>query len=86
MVLIDEPGYSVNVGLARLYSHYIFCQNFQKFLLSYKTKIDLVYSAYPLIKTNYILGKFKEKLGFKLVMDIQDTWPESISGPNTIVV
>ena len=81
VVLIDEPGYSINVGLARLYSHYIFCQNFQKFLLSYKTKIDLVYSAYPLIKTNYILGKFKEKLGFKLVMDIQDTWPESISGP-----
>mgnify|MGYP005811511361 CR=1 FL=1 len=81
VILIDEPGYSVNVGLARLYSHHIFCQNFHKFLSLYKTKIDLVYSAYPLIKTNYILGKFKEKLGFKLVMDIQDIWPESISGP-----
>lgn len=81
VILIDEPGYSVNVGLARLYSHHIFCQNFHKFLSLYKTKIDLVYSAYPLIKTNYILGKFKEKLGFRLVMDIQDIWPESISGP-----
>lgn len=81
IVLLDEPGYKVNVGFKRLKSHYEFCKNFQKFMLTNQCKYDLIYSAYPLIKTNYILGKFKEKLGFKLVIDIQDIWPESIFGP-----
>ena len=81
VVLLDEPGYKVNVGFGRLKSHHEFCKNFQRFMLKNPCKYDLVYSAYPLIKTNYILGKLKEKLGFKLIMDIQDIWPESIFGP-----
>jgi len=85
VILIDEPGYVGNVSISRLYSHHIFCQNLRKFLLAYNSKIDLVYSAYPLIKTNYILGCLKEKLDFKLIMDIQDIWPESISGPIPIL-
>lgn len=81
VVLLDEPGYKVNVGFKRLKSHHEFCENFKKFMLTNQCKYDLVYSAYPLIKTNYILGELKETLGFKLVMDIQDIWPESIFGP-----
>ena len=81
VILLDEPGYKVNVGFGRLKSHHEFCKNFQRFMLKNPCKYDLVYSAYPLIKTNYILGKLKEKLGFKLIMDIQDIWPESIFGP-----
>ena len=81
VVLLDEPGYRVNVGLGRLKSHHKFCENFQKFMLTNQCKYDLVYSAYPLVKTNYILGKLKEKLNFKFIMDIQDVWPESIFGP-----
>ena len=81
VVLLDEPGYKVNIGFGRLKSHHDFCENFQRFMLTSPCKYDLVYSAYPLIKTNYILGKLKEKLGFKLIIDIQDIWPESIFGP-----
>ena len=81
VILLDEPGYRVNVGFGRLKSHHEFCDNFQKFMLINQCKYDLVYSAYPLIKTNFILGKLKEKLNFKLIMDIQDVWPESIFGP-----
>lgn len=81
VVLLDEPGYKSNVGFGRLKSHHEFCKNFEKFMLSTSGEYSVVYSAYPLIKTNYILGELKEKLGFKLVMDIQDIWPESIFGP-----
>lgn len=81
VILLDEPGYRVNVSFGRLKSHHEFCENFKKFMLTNQCKYDLVYSAYPLIKTNYILGELKETLGFKLVMDIQDIWPESIFGP-----
>ncbi|SEM10932.1 glycosyltransferase [Acinetobacter sp. DSM 11652] len=81
VIFLDEPGYKLNVGFERLKSHHVFCRNFEKFILENHFKYDLVYSAYPLIKTNYILGKMKEKLNFKLVIDIQDIWPESIFGP-----
>lgn len=81
VVLLDEPGYKVNVGFGRLKSHYEFCKNLQRFMLANNCKYDLVYSAYPLIKTNYILGKLKDILDFKLIIDVQDIWPESIMGP-----
>lgn len=81
IILIDEPGYQKNVSFKRLLSHHIFCKKFEQFLASYNQPIDLVYSAYPLIKTNYILGRYKKKYGYKLVIDVQDIWPEAISGP-----
>lgn len=79
--LIYEPGYKKNVSLRRLWSHYIFLKNFQKWFEQNapEEKYDLVYSAYPLIATNEFLGKLKKKYNFKLVVDVQDVWPESFS-------
>lgn len=81
VVLLDEPGYAKNVSIRRLISHHAFCRHFETFLKNYERKIDVVYSAYPLIKTNYILGKYKQSKNFKLVIDVQDIWPEAIAGP-----
>lgn len=78
IVLVDEPGYRTNVSVARLYSHSVFCENFRKFIEG-DHNFDLVYSAYPLIQTNIALGELKRKFGFKLVIDVQDVWPEAIS-------
>ncbi|WP_312381563.1 glycosyltransferase [Stutzerimonas balearica] len=78
IILVDEPGYKANVGLARLYSHSVFCENFRKFFEA-DHDFDLVYSAYPLIQTNIALGRLKRKFGFKLIIDVQDVWPEAIS-------
>ncbi|OOF39306.1 MULTISPECIES: glycosyltransferase [Rodentibacter] len=81
VVLLDEPGYTKNVSVRRLLSHHQFCRNFKNFLRHYEKQIDVVYSAYPLIKTNHILGKYKSEKGYKLVIDVQDVWPEAIAGP-----
>ncbi|AKU63303.1 RfaG protein [Aggregatibacter aphrophilus] len=81
VVLLDEPGYEKNVSLKRIASHHQFCRNFEAFLQHYEKKIDVAYSAYPLIKTNYILGKYKAQKGYKLIIDVQDVWPEAIAGP-----
>lgn len=40
---------------------------------------DIVYSAYPLMATNLLLGRHKARLGYKLIIDVQDVWPESFS-------
>lgn len=79
--LIPEPGYTGNVSLRRLWSHKIFVSNFIDWFLksSIEKNYQIVYSAYPFISTNIFLGGLKEKLNFKLVVDVQDIWPESIS-------
>jgi glycosyltransferase involved in cell wall biosynthesis len=81
IVLLDEPGYSANVSLARLRSHFVFCANFRRwFECNIKTThFDVVYSAFPLIATNLYLGSKKTENRFKLIVDVQDVWPESIS-------
>tara|TARA_B100001173_G_C15987485_1_gene547443 strand:- start:270 stop:1430 length:1161 start_codon:yes stop_codon:yes gene_type:complete len=78
IIMLKEPGYKKNVSLGRVYSHSRFVSNFKKWLDA-NNKYDLVYSAYPFIETNIILGNKKKEYGFKLVIDVQDVWPESIS-------
>ena len=78
--LMNESGYSKNVSLARLKSHDVFVKDFGQWLQSCRPgEQDVVLSAYPLIATNLLLGKHKERLGYKLIIDVQDVWPESFS-------
>ena len=81
LVLLDEPGYKKNVSFDRIYSHYIFQKCFQKWVKKehkFMSNIDVVYSAFPLIVTNLIIGKLKHIFGYKMIIDIQDIWPDSI--------
>lgn len=78
--LLDEPGYRKNVSLARVASHRVFVRNLARWLHSPQAaEQDIVFSAYPLIATNLLLGKHKARLGYKLIVDVQDVWPESFS-------
>lgn len=81
LVLIDEPGYAGNVSLARLRSHAAFVRHLEQWLLAElsQARYDLVYSALPLLQTNIALGRLKQHHGFRLVIDVQDVWPEAIS-------
>jgi len=76
--LIGEPGYKDNVSLQRVISHKVFVKNFKNWLKG-SFDFDLVYSAYPLIETNIVLADLKKREEFKLVIDVQDIWPESIT-------
>ncbi|MDO5639133.1 MAG: glycosyltransferase [Neisseria sp.] len=78
--LMNESGYSKNVSLARVKSHDVFVKDFERWLQACQPgDQDVVFSAYPLIATNILLGKHKAHLGYKLIIDVQDVWPESFS-------
>jgi len=79
IIFMPESGYSSNVSIKRFKSHSVFCKNLQKYLLSCSEKFDLIYSAYPLICSNIILGEYAKKNTIPFVIDIQDIWPESIA-------
>jgi glycosyltransferase involved in cell wall biosynthesis len=81
LYLLSEPGYFSNISLSRLYSHKVFCSNFQSFFFTYcetNGTPDVAYAAYPLAKTSIFLGTIKSAYNFKLIVDVQDVWPESI--------
>lgn len=80
VMLLEEGGYGKNVSLRRVTSHRRFVKHFEKWLENCRPGgQDVVYSAYPLIATNLLLGKHKARLGYKLIVDVQDVWPESFS-------
>ncbi|QOG53215.1 glycosyltransferase [Neisseria gonorrhoeae] len=80
VMLLEESGYSKNVSLGRVTSHHRFVKHFEKWLENCRPgEQDVIYSAYPLIATNLLLGKHKARLGYKLIVDVQDVWPESFS-------
>ena len=81
LVLLDEPGYRKNVSFARIASHRRFAVALKEWLTGQigERHFDIAYSAYPLIDSNLVLADFKRLLGFILVIDVQDVWPEAIS-------
>jgi glycosyltransferase involved in cell wall biosynthesis len=80
VVYINEVGYTKNIGIKRAISHWLFGRNFAKWWASNKTNFDLIYSAYPLIFHNVLLCKTRSRgqKSIPFVIDIQDTWPESV--------
>ena len=80
VMLLEESGYGKNVSLDRVKSHHVFVKNFEQWLNNCRpSEQDVVFSAYPLIATNLLLGEHKARLGYKLIIDVQDVWPESFS-------
>lgn len=78
--LLEETGYRSNVSLARVASHRRFVRELAREIGTWQPGgTDIVYSAYPLIASNILLGKHKTRLGYKLIVDVQDVWPESFS-------
>lgn len=78
--LLPERGYQKNVSLARLISHHDFVRALERELQTWQVgEYDVVYAAYPLMGSVLALGKHKARLGYKLVVDVQDVWPESFS-------
>lgn len=81
--LIHEKGYKKNISLSRAISHLSFAFNLMKKIKKLK-KPDLIFCAYPMMTSAYLIGKFAKKNRIPFIIDVQDTWPESISsGINT---
>lgn len=76
ITLCHEPGYTKNVSIARLYSHWVWGKNVFKYLKSIE-KPDVVYCAIPSITAAKLAAKYCQQNGVKYVTDVQDLWPEA---------
>ena len=80
LTVIHEPGYSGNVSLKRLWSHYAWGRNVGKHLRSLSERPDIIYSAVPSLTAARKAAAYCRSCGNsrpRLVIDIQDLWPEA---------
>ncbi|MGG2084515.1 glycosyltransferase family 4 protein [Lysinibacillus pakistanensis] len=78
ILFINEPGYSTNVSFQRIFSHWRFTKNFKEIVRELDPP-DLIYAAYPTMSAAYESEKYAKKNSIPIIIDVQDTWPESIS-------
>ncbi len=76
VTLLHEPGYKKNVSLKRIYSHHCFSKEVEKYLKTRK-KPDLIICSVPSLSVGDAVTRFAEKNNIKIIIDIQDLWPES---------
>ncbi|HFD2045030.1 TPA: glycosyltransferase family 4 protein [Clostridium perfringens] len=76
LTYVEELGYKKNVSIKRFFSHYIFAKNLRKYLYNRK-KPDVIYCSIPSIDAAYYVTKYAKKNNIKLIIDIQDLWPEA---------
>ena len=76
ITLLNEPGYKKNISIKRLISHKVLAKNILKYLKSIE-KPDLVYLAIPSLSGGNVVTQYCSKNNIKLILDVQDLWPEA---------
>jgi len=77
IVLIPTPSYTKNVGLKRVWNHYVFGRRFESVSRRVKEKPDIIVASCPPLFSAKISIKIAKKLGVISVIDVRDLWPES---------
>ncbi len=77
-VYLHEPGYPNNVSIKRLYSHYRWGLEVEKYfkICDYP---DVIYYAVPSLTAGSKIVDYCKRNKIKLAIDIQDLWPEAFS-------
>jgi glycosyltransferase involved in cell wall biosynthesis len=74
--LLPTPSYKKNVSLARLYNHYIYGRRFGAEAIKAQERPDVILASIPPLESAAAAIKVGKKLNSKVVIDIQDLWPE----------
>ena len=73
--LIPSPGYNRNIGLARLFDHFILSFNLKKELSSQSSIPDMAFVGYPPIESAYVMINWLSAKGVPTLLDVKDQWP-----------
>lgn len=73
-----EPGYRRNISLQRLFSHLRFAHSLRRYLRGRK-RPDVLYCAMPSISCAKVAAAYAKRHGIRLLLDVQDLWPEAFT-------
>ena len=78
ITMLHEPEYGNNLSIKRLYAHYIWGKNVEKYLSSLNDVPSVLYVAIPSLTAARQAARYcKNNPSCKLIIDIQDLWPEA---------
>jgi glycosyltransferase involved in cell wall biosynthesis len=75
IVLLPTPPYRGNISARRLYSHAAFARTFARAVQDERPP-DLVLASFPPIGSSWKAGSYASKTGSRVVIDVQDLWPD----------
>ncbi len=83
--LIETPPYARNVSLRRIRSHRRFARQWQREALAAVTdkklsRPDILVTSLPPLATHAAALKLRDAFACRLVVDVQDAWPEAFEG------
>ncbi|MFN3754465.1 glycosyltransferase family 4 protein [Flavobacterium sp.] len=73
---VKSKPYQKNIGIQRLYSHYVLGKDIVKAMTAATQKPDVVVIAYPPISTAYEVVKWCKSNTVPVIVDVIDPWPE----------
>lgn len=76
ITFIEEPGYSKNVCIKRVFSHHKWGKNIDIYIRNRK-KPDVVYCAVPSLTGPKLVAEYCEQEKIRFIIDVQDLWPEA---------
>lgn len=74
---ISVPGYKKNISPKRFWSNLLFERRVMRWLKDKKDTFSTIYLSLPTIYLGGRLGRFCRKNGIRLVIDVNDLWPEA---------
>lgn len=79
VVRLENPSYTKNVSLKRLYSHHVFAKKLDIYLKTKSDKYDIVINVMPPAEAGIVSLKYCRKNGIPFLIDLNDLWPEAMS-------
>ena len=76
ITMLHEPSYKKNISIKRFYAHKIFSLKVKEYLKG-REKPDVIYCAIPSLDVGKVVYKYAKSKGIKLIIDVQDLWPEA---------
>lgn len=76
VTLLKEPAYRKNISLRRIWSHHMFAKEVVRYLATRK-KPDAIIVSVPSLSVGSAVVNYANKNGIKVIVDIQDLWPEA---------
>lgn len=73
--LIPSPGYSRNIGPARLWDHALLAWNLRRQLKRETSPPDVAFIGYPPIEVAVVMTRWLAERGIPMILDIKDQWP-----------
>lgn len=75
--LLQTPPYKHNVSIQRIINHRVYAKQFAKKAISLKPSPDVIIASCPPLDSAWASIKVAHTLGAKVIIDIQDLWPEA---------